>query len=122
MNDLKWCLNDDPHSEHWAYNEFNGRNYCSGRPEGGSMNEYTPTTHDVREAYQATDEGLDFRRVYQERGQEFDRWLTEHDRQIAERAWAACVDHLEATLGGEMNRAAHADNPYRKEQEPSRES
>jgi len=52
-----------------------------------------------------------------ERGEIFDRWMAEHDRLVAERAWAACVDHLEAVLGGEMKRAAHADNPYRKEQE-----
>ena len=81
------------------------------------MSEYTPTTYEVRDAYAMTDEGLDFKRVAQERREAFDRWLAEHDRQVAERAWAACVDHLEATLGGEMKRAAHADNPYRKEQE-----
>ena len=130
MNDLKWCLNDDPHSEHWAYNEFNGRNYCSGRPEGRSVNEYTPTTHDVREAYQATDEGLDFRRVYQERGQEFDRWLTEHDRQVAERAWDEALTHVErlsdpaSTINITPDRElitladvtqAREENPYTKE-------
>lgn len=32
----------------------------------------------------------------------------------AEAGWTAAVDHLEATIGQEMKRAAHADNPYRK--------
>lgn len=27
-----WCADNEPHAEHWAYNRFNGRDYCSGRP------------------------------------------------------------------------------------------
>jgi hypothetical protein len=51
---------------------------------------------------------------------DFDRYhaefladLAERDRQVAERAWDSCVEHLEAILGGDMKRAAHADSPYR---------
>ena len=91
MNDLKWCLNDDPHSEHWAYNEFNGRNYCSGRPEGRSVNEYTPTMEDIRHTYTC----MFIPAAQAERGQAFDAWLTEHDRQVAERAWDEALKHVE---------------------------
>ena len=101
MNDLKWCLNDDPHSEHWAYNEFNGRNYCSGRPEGGSMSEY-----EVREAYAMTGEGLDFKRVAHERREEFDRWL----RAVKAEAW-------DEGYGPDEECHTPRSNPYRKEQE-----
>lgn len=30
---LPWCRNDAPHPEHYQHNQFNGRDYCSGRPE-----------------------------------------------------------------------------------------
>ena len=40
--------------------------------------QYTPTTAEVREAYQGTGDGLDFKRRYAERGEEFDRWLEKH--------------------------------------------
>jgi hypothetical protein len=39
---------------------------------------------------------------------EFNRWLRAEQRRV----WAEAVDHLEAVLGTEMKRAAHADNPY----------
>lgn len=42
-----------------------------------------------------------------------ERLSAEHDRQVAERAWDSCVEHVEAVLGGDMKRAAYADNPYR---------
>jgi len=74
---------------------------------------HEPTTEDIRRMYLC----MFIDSAQSERGEIFDRWMAEHDRLVAERAWAACVDHLEAVLGGEMKRAAHADNPYRKEQE-----
>lgn len=88
------------------------------------MSEYTPTTALVRNSYAPHRAVIlrekswypDREAPEEEAAAEFDRWLAEHDRLVAERAWAACVDHLEAVLGGEMKRAAHADNPYRKEQ------
>lgn len=44
----------------------------------------------------------------------FDLALAEHDRKVAERAWDSCVEHVEAALGGDVKRAACADNPYTK--------
>ena len=82
MNDLKWCLNDDPHSEHWAYNEFNGRNYCSGRPEGRSMSEYTDELARVIRRVDGT-HSLGAGAL----AEALSAWVAEHDRQVAERAW-----------------------------------
>lgn len=51
------------------------------------MSEYTPTTEDARRDYSiewSKDRGLSKRR-----SEQFDRWLAEHDRQVAERAWDA---------------------------------
>lgn len=36
---------------------------------------YTPTTEEVREFYQSSEDGLDFKRRFFERGAEFDRWF-----------------------------------------------
>lgn len=46
------------------------------------MTDYTPTTHDVRERYRYFDGGPS-----PEDGPEFDRWLEEHDRQVAAAAY-----------------------------------
>jgi hypothetical protein len=59
-----------------------------------SLRTHTPDTEEVRESYQSTGDGLDFKRRYNERGEEFDRWLeahdaaliAEHERVLAERA------------------------------------
>jgi hypothetical protein len=59
-----------------------------------SLRTHTPDTEEVRESYQSTGDGLDFKRRYNERGEEFDRWLeahdaaliVEHERVLAERA------------------------------------
>lgn len=34
MNDVSplWCANDEPHAAHSRWNEFNGIDYCTGRP------------------------------------------------------------------------------------------
>lgn len=132
MSDLKWCLNDDPHSEHWVYNEFNGRNYCSGRPEGGSVNEYTPTTDEIIRSFsipphrviERTD-GESFadylsRLSIEGHGYQMQsdaaahRWLTEHDRQVAERAWDEGYNagHYVETEKHECD--CPRANPYRK--------
>lgn len=66
-----------------------------------------PTTEDVRDAYQSTGEGLDFKRVWHERGAEFDYWLAERDRQAAERVWAVISYVAEsADEAGEVVRTA----------------
>lgn len=43
------------------------------------MSDYTPTTEEVRGAYQAGGRGLDSKRVFYERGEAFDRWLQARD-------------------------------------------
>lgn len=35
------------------------------------------TTEEVREAYQMTEDGLDFKKAFFRRGEEFDEWLAE---------------------------------------------
>jgi hypothetical protein len=71
------------------------------------MTSHTPKRETVRHAYgmwyashvePQHDEGFE----------EFDRWLASEQ----ERAWDAAVEHLEGVIGGEMKRAARADNPY----------
>ena len=48
------------------------------------MSEYTPTTYEVRSAASRAIGG-DW----------FDRWLAEHDRQVAERAWDEALTYVE---------------------------
>jgi len=43
------------------------------------MTDYTPTTEEIRNRYLSE--------VFPEDEAEFDRWLAEHDRQVAEKAW-----------------------------------
>lgn len=57
--------------------------------------EYTPMTEDVRNDYcEARWEGFPHVSAehYGEKfGAGFDRWLTEHDREVAEKAWDECM-------------------------------
>lgn len=69
------------------------------------MTEYTPTTEEVR---------ADASRSI--RGDWFDRWLAEHDRQVAERAWDEAIEHVDKTLGGEYSAGIRLHQPYRKGQ------
>ena len=88
------------------------------------------TDDEVREAFQQGagilppfyDKGYEYE--LQKRGDAFDRWLAEHDRQVAESAWDE--GHL---VHGEHYRhngycrdsgGCIAVNPYRKEQEESK--
>lgn len=93
------------------------------------MSDWTPSTEQVRSHYV-------FNQSNQwdpERGEAFDRWLVEHDRQVAERAWD---EGYEAAAGFHEGREkGHWENdfpakgmrmwrpdpaptsPYRKEQE-----
>ena len=45
------------------------------------MEDFTPTTEDVRLIWIISQTGCKARA-------EFDRWLAEHDREVAEKAWA----------------------------------
>lgn len=65
---------------------------------------WTPSTEQVRSHY-VFDQGD---RWDAERGQAFDRWLAEHDREVAESAWNQGFDW---TWDCRANRDA---NPYRR--------
>ena len=86
------------------------------------MSEYTPTTALVRDSY-APHRAVflrgkswypDREASEEEAAAEFDRWLVEHDRVVAERAWDEAIRHQQKYVGV-GNRSPH--NPYRKEQE-----
>lgn len=65
-------------------------------------NEYTPSTHEVREGYA---QGL------ATRWSPFNRWLAEFERKVAERSWDECLTEIEQN---ELNTdQAREDNPYR---------
>lgn len=72
------------------------------------MTDYTPTTEEVRERY-ANDE-WDVENEAVARLADFNRWLEEHDRQVAEEAYdegfANGVDYHEDTIYAPLN-------PYR---------
>lgn len=65
----------------------------------------------VREAYQAADDGLDFKRRFQERGHEFDQWLetikTEARAEALEEA--AKIWHHESTVAHTLRARAVAE-------------
>lgn len=76
------------------------------------MTDYTPTTEEVRINYIGTTAELAADVPWQEhRPAEFDRWLEEHDRQVAEKAhdegFTACanwweIHHFQSVIS-EMN-------------------
>lgn len=94
------------------------------------MSYHEPTTEDIRRTYLC----MFIDSAQSERGEIFDRWLAEHDRLVAERAWeegrdaiiryslkhvenepeeiAGYIDQHIVGIGG-----SKLDNPYRKEQE-----
>ena len=87
------------------------------------------TDDEVREAFQQGagilppfyDKGYEYE--LQKRGDAFDRWLVEHDRLVAERAWdegarwAAVEFGRDAFVDESRVGLVPSDNPYRKEQE-----
>ena len=74
------------------------------------MSDYTPTTEEVRDHY-ASYPGA---RFTPETAEWFDRWLAEHDRQVAERAWHEGWRHESDYLNewGQFCPTASC-NPYR---------
>ena len=90
------------------------------------MSDYTPSTEEVRESYQSTGDGLDFKRRYFARAGEFDRWL----QAVKAEEWNEALTHVERlsdpastihlypereliTLAGVTQ--AREENPYTKE-------
>ena len=68
------------------------------------MTEYAPTTEEIKQ-YATEDYGQCG--LFPE---EFDRWLAEHDRQVAERAWNEGYDEWAKAPAGDQ---PLRDNPYR---------
>ena len=85
---------------------------------GERMSEYIPTTEEVREGFGEAFVGdgsmVDPDDVRRENKIEFDRWLAEHDRQVAERVWREAYytgkrDYAGSIMGGS---SMSTDNPY----------
>lgn len=92
-----------------------------------TQSDYTPDTEEVREDFTcAVYEGISSRRAVEDanfewdrRAAQFDRWLAEHDRQIAEAAWDKGVSqgvkaHCEQGCSVDYDKGF---NPHRKEPE-----
>ncbi|MBN6777416.1 hypothetical protein JRG19_02475 [Pseudoclavibacter alba] len=91
------------------------------------MSEWTPTTEDVRGFFiWAALRGAEGRLQGSQEAEEvavgvagpyFDRWLAEHDRQVASRAWDEGFDAGEQDAWDAADRPDHecARNPYREE-------
>lgn len=86
-----------------------------------SRSEYTPTTDEVRDDYQWGRHacGCCAERLPEDL-EAFDRWLAEHDRQVAERAWGEGFNAGQAWEADVNSRTipqvTRWGNPYRKEQ------
>ena len=63
------------------------------------MEDFTPTTEDVRLIWIISRTGCKARA-------EFNRWLAEHDREVAEKAWDEGYDYAEGEDGPRF------ENPY----------
>ena len=61
---------------------------------------YTPSETEVREAYQMTGDGLDFKKASERRGEEFDRWLAAVKRETAAQALEDAAKNLRLGLSG----------------------
>lgn len=92
------------------------------------MSEYTPTTDDIKFGYAMHKSIANSRTSATGMGtklgvhfDEFDRWLAEHDRVVAERAWDQGFTRGfyggQAWPDGADASEPDIDNPYRKEQE-----
>jgi hypothetical protein len=68
------------------------------------VDEYTPTTEQVREAYQMTGDGLDFKRAAEQRGGAFDRWLADHDKAVRQ---VTLQDAADAAMGPSVSGILH---------------
>lgn len=74
------------------------------------MTDYTPSTSEVRAEYFSTRDHTGESAI--ERAKQFDRWLAEHDRQTAEKAWG---EGARAGYRTGMADSYLPDNPYRKD-------
>lgn len=74
--------------------------------------EYTPPTEEVREAYQMTGDGLDFRVFAARRGEEFDCWLASVRAEAWDEGHRAPI-YISNFDGDYLGKTP---NPHRKEQ------
>lgn len=70
---------------------------------------HTPTIEDVRNHYAY---GCGPEHTWAESREDFDRWLSEHDRQVAERAWDRCVGEM--PIDPDWKNFYSDQNPYTK--------
>lgn len=73
---------------------------------------YTPLMAELREAYQLSDDGLDFKSAFARRGAEFDRALAAHDESVRAEARAeaeANLRKIEAWGDRQYDRAEKAE-------------
>lgn len=56
-----------------------------------------PTMADIRECYQLSEDGLDFKRAYFQRGQDFDKAMAAHDKEIQDAVYKKVLDELRPT-------------------------
>ena len=82
------------------------------------MSEHVPTTALMREWHVRGDHAGDKSRSEYEA--EFDRWLEQHDREVAERAWDKAVESIRYEDGSPVE-IISVTNPYRLEAGDSRE-
>lgn len=76
------------------------------------MNDYTPTTEEVRDGYELNASDLCRQPLgHRDHYAEFDRWLAEHDRQVKAEAWAEGFDAGHYT-GDEPRECECKTNPY----------
>lgn len=74
------------------------------------------TTDDIRHGYGKTPPGHAVMKVYDKNVADFDQWLAEHDRQVAEAAWGE--GFLLATRNSPTQpHPMLGQNPHRKESE-----
>ena len=78
------------------------------------MSNYTPTTKSVRDCYLYGQENADGTFIKSQRGHEaeFDRWLEQHDREVAELAWDKAVESIQYEDGSPVE-IVYVRNPYR---------
>ena len=85
------------------------------------MSEYTPTTGDIKLAWAVEVDEIGHAAVVPDLVVQFDRWLVEHDRVVAERAWDEGFSRGfyagQSYPDGADASEPDIDNPYRKEQE-----
>lgn len=79
------------------------------------MSEPTLTTWQVRRAFALEVDEIGHLTVDEHQAAEFDRWLAEHDRQVAERAFDAGFDKATSLEGEDLWSDAWSDDhsPYR---------